>query len=122
MRRFSLFILGISFVFLLASCSASKLRFSLNENPTTGYQWQWEQDGIGRIRLLEDEYLQQKQGAESVGAAGVRTFVFTGEKAGDVTLILSYRRSWETTDFDVNLMYHLNVSDKMEVSISPPIR
>ena len=49
-------------------------------------------------------------------------FVFTGEKAGDVTLILSYRRSWETTDFDVNLMYHLNVSDKMEVSISPPIR
>jgi len=66
---------------------------SLPSNPTTGYTWEAEFDG-NRLRLKEKRF-----GAETprrFGSGGEEQFVFAALKAGKTTVVLRYKRPWET--------------------------
>ncbi len=73
------------------------LIFTLESNPTTGYQWE--------VIECNDSILQQKGKAEfksfntgnrpSSGKSGMETFRFEAQNPGKGTLKLVYHRSWE---------------------------
>jgi len=73
------------------------LVFTLESNPTTGYQWE--------VIECEESVLQQKGEAEfkssdtgnppSSGKGGTETFRFDVQKKGNGILKLVYHRSWE---------------------------
>lgn len=65
---------------------------SLDENPTTGYQW---------ALSVPDGIVQDSEGFEPpadglVGAGGVRTWTLHGETPGTYEITAEYRRPWET--------------------------
>ena len=65
----------------------------LLENPTTGYQWTCQMSAEGILTLEQDEYLPPAEALE--GAGGQHLWVWSGAKAGDVTLTFAYARSFE---------------------------
>ena len=69
------------------------LVIALEANPTTGYLWEVvepQQPILGQKG--EPEYQPE---SDKIGAPGLQTFRFTGQKAGDMTLELIYHRPWE---------------------------
>jgi len=90
---------------VVASVSGSQIElkkgqtlvFTLESNPTTGYQWE--------VIENEESILQQKGEAEfkssntgnppASGKGGTETFRFDARSAGNVILKLVYHRSWE---------------------------
>ena len=71
------------------------VEFSLRENPTTGYAWQYEIEG-DCVALTKDDYAQDPSQPGMAGVGGTRYFTFTAEKAGTATVTFTYLRSWET--------------------------
>ena len=67
---------------------------SLDENPSTGYGWEYAASADGILTLTADEYHSDAP-AGVVGAGGIRAFSFSGLKEGTVTLTFTYLRSWE---------------------------
>ena len=67
---------------------------SLDENPSTGYGWQYTASEEGVLHLTADEYHSDAP-AGIVGAGGIRSLSFTGLKAGTVVLTFTYLRPWE---------------------------
>jgi inhibitor of cysteine peptidase len=70
------------------------LVITLDSNPTTGYRWE--------VVASDSPVLRQKGEAEykapessAVGAGGQEVFRFEAASAGEMTLELAYRRSWE---------------------------
>jgi predicted secreted protein len=73
----------------------------LSSNRSTGYNWllpQGEAVAGGTLRALEEEprYDRNIDGIYSVGAGGVEIWEFQTLKAGEGTLKLEYRRSFES--------------------------
>lgn len=79
---------------LLCGCASTRnLKIELDSNPTTGYSWDWRQDGPGSLALVEDSF---KGPSTSIpGAGGKQTFIFSGGDPGRVTLTFTYARPWE---------------------------
>lgn len=67
---------------------------SLDENPSTGYGWQYAASEDGIVQLTDDEYHSDAP-AGIVGAGGIRALSFAGMKEGTVTLTFTYLRPWE---------------------------
>ena len=66
---------------------------SLESNPTTGFSWEIaELDEKIVAPSAEAEFTPQ---AERIGAGGVQVFHFRAVGAGQTSLTLVYRRSWE---------------------------
>lgn len=62
----------------------------LPENPTTGYRWEADFDGV-RLRLVDDRF----EGPQSPrGAGGERVLAFEAVLPGPTTLRLAKRRGW----------------------------
>ena len=74
--------------------SKTVVTVSLDENPSTGYGWQYAASEDGIVQLTDDEYHSDAP-AGVVGAGGVRALSFAGLKEGTVTLTFTYLRSWE---------------------------
>jgi inhibitor of cysteine peptidase len=70
-----------------------RLELKLEENPTTGFRWQIEDDRSGVLILEHDAFTHLHDGVS--GAGGTREFVFTIAKSGQAMLRASLRRSWE---------------------------
>jgi len=66
----------------------------LVENGTTGYVWS-RPEFDGKLLALESDESVPAAGG-TVGAGGVRRFVFRIKAAGRATVRLAYRRPWET--------------------------
>jgi len=66
---------------------------SLASNPSTGYSWVAKFDA-SLVELADQRYVNPGTGA--LGAAGTEVFVFKGLKKGKTTVVLEYKRSWET--------------------------
>ncbi|MDR1800582.1 MAG: protease inhibitor I42 family protein [Lachnospiraceae bacterium] len=81
---------------------------SLDENPTTGYQWAYEISDEGVISPDADEYKDADKG-NVVGGGGTRTLSFKGLKSGNATITLKYTRSWEENPTDKILTYNITV-------------
>ena len=115
--RINAVVLSLTVLILAIGCSTSKevkvvasvsgstvelrkgqtLVFTLESNPTTGYQWE--------VIKNDESILQQKGEAEfkssntsnppGSGKGGTETFRFDAQNAGMVTLKLVYHRPWE---------------------------
>jgi inhibitor of cysteine peptidase len=67
---------------------------SLEENPTTGYQWDMKA-GPG-LTLVGDEFMGPSPSPSPLmGAGGTHSWVFKADKAGTLTLTGLYVRPWE---------------------------
>ncbi len=74
---------------------ADKLIVTLEENPTTGYLWDFQVDFTGILTLVSDEYIPDETPGMIVGAGGKRRWVFQAEGPGAVKLAFYYYRPWE---------------------------
>jgi inhibitor of cysteine peptidase len=73
------------------------LKLRLPENPTTGYRWQLLASGSPTLQLTEQSFAPS---TASVGAGGMRSWVFRAELEGITRLELEQRRSWERQAVD----------------------
>jgi predicted secreted protein/Tol biopolymer transport system component len=69
---------------------------TLESNPTTGYGWEVAENQESILEQMGDaEFKQSETGEPLVGAGGWEIFRFKAISAGQMTLQLVYRRSWE---------------------------
>ena len=104
-------------LFLLTSCGAKgdvlgkddngkQVNFSVGEqfsvvlesNPTTGYRWEVGEIDRTKIKQLGAEYDADSKSPLIVGSGGAEIFTFEAVGAGETTLTLVYRRSWEDVE------------------------
>ncbi|MBP2030860.1 inhibitor of cysteine peptidase [Methanohalophilus levihalophilus] len=70
----------------------------LEENPTTGYQWELTvSDGL---EIIKDEFIQTPEEEELVGSGGVHVWTIGINEAGDQSIDGIYKRPWEDTTGD----------------------
>lgn len=67
---------------------------SLDENPSTGYGWEYAVSEEGIVQLTGDEFHSDAP-AGIAGAGGMRAFSFSGVQEGTVRLTFAYLRAWE---------------------------
>jgi len=67
----------------------------LEENPTTGYRWELTQSGVGRLGLVQDEFV-PGAGGDAPGAAGRRVLRFLALAPGNVQIHAVKKRAWQT--------------------------
>lgn len=67
-------------------------RIDLEENPTTGYQWQ--AHTTPGLQIVSSTYSNQCR-AGITGCGGVHTWILRGTQPGLQQFIASYARSWE---------------------------
>ena len=69
----------------------------LQENITTGYQWEIAEIDPSVVELVDTEYLEAPTPG-AIGYGGTRTFRFRAAARGHARIQLRLRRSWEATD------------------------
>lgn len=73
--------------------SGDLLELTLAENPTTGFRWQFVEQGTPACALLEDAY--DSKGTNVPGQGGVHRWKFRAAEPGVCKIELVYRRAWE---------------------------
>jgi inhibitor of cysteine peptidase len=68
----------------------------LEENPTTGYQWEIKGIDDQVVALQNSEYISASGG--NIGAGGIRIFTFLAKSEGITQVRLVLRRSWESEE------------------------
>ncbi|MCS3900467.1 protease inhibitor I42 family protein [Methanococcus voltae] len=79
---------------------------SLNENPTTGYEWQYVSDN--KLELLSEEYMPNKNTLGIVGQGGSHTWKFKAVEEGISTLKFMNGRIFENTSVK-NIFYEIKI-------------
>ena len=102
------------------------LEIRIQSNPTTGYQWSWQDDSEGKILSNErDEFLPpsefNERGERLAGAGGIHIFKFNGLAQGTSILTFTYRRSWEQPK-ENDIVYRLEISVSEDNKISKVIQ
>ena len=70
---------------------------SFEANPTTGYRWE---------AIFDKDFLELKSGIyepyslEIIGGGGKEKFIFNPTKPGETTIIMRYKRAWESNAFE----------------------
>jgi predicted secreted protein len=72
------------------------VKIQINENPTTGYQW--EPSVSSGIQIIDDSYQASTSGR--MGAGGIRTWTLKMTAAGDQEFNANYKRPWESGSED----------------------
>lgn len=66
---------------------------SLDENPTTGFQWAIDSNSGDLVKLQASEYV--PAAGSGVGGGGQRILTFKGQRAGNGQLKLKLWREWQ---------------------------
>lgn len=66
------------------------LEIRLDANPTTGYEWEVEEEGI--LRFVDASHEPE---SDADGSPGITTLVFEPATTGTGDLVLVYRQPWE---------------------------
>ncbi len=69
------------------------VKITLDGNPSTGYQWDFENEAPYIVELESENYVSQNNNL--MGAPARQVFVFSARKAGKSTITFKYRRPWE---------------------------
>jgi predicted secreted protein len=81
---------------------------NLEENPSTGFNWQWAADRDDIITLESDQFKEPK--AEGlVGAPGTHEFKFMAVKTGDAVVKFDYSQPWEPESVEKTFVYSIKV-------------
>ncbi|MGM0651914.1 MAG: protease inhibitor I42 family protein [Bacillota bacterium] len=84
----------------------------LEENPSTGFRWQWAAENDDIIVLESDLFREPKNKDENiVGAAGTHEFVFEAINPGDTALQFEYLRPWEPDNIEKTYIYNIKVKN-----------
>ena len=88
----------------------STLDFTIEGNPTTGYQWQFltKDDSI---ELVSGDYVQNDNPGMMVGVGGKYVFVIDFKADGDYSLDFAYMRSWAPEDGLIKLALDVSVKN-----------
>jgi inhibitor of cysteine peptidase len=70
------------------------VKLTLDENPTTGYRWEFVKKPEPICVIVTDAYVANTDGGK-VGAGGVHSWDFRAVDKGTATVSLAYRRPWE---------------------------
>ena len=76
--------------------SGTKIQLRLNENPSTGYVWQWNGFDQNHLQLLDQQMLVPDNSAAMVGRPGLRVFTLLAQNPGDITIDLANFPMWKT--------------------------
>jgi len=68
----------------------------LEANATTGFVWVYTMSPENVIRLVSNEYVPDKNNEGITGGGGKQIFTFEAIAKGEVELVFSYLREWET--------------------------
>lgn len=72
---------------------SAEITLKLNENPTTGYQWNL--TASPGLSLTNDTYVRSDTSGKLMGAGGTRIWDLAASGTGTQTIHAVYRRSWE---------------------------
>lgn len=93
--------------------TGDKVSVRLEENPTTGYGWQffWEPETQTIAGDIRENYTPDEVEEGMVGAGGIKTYEFTVADEGAATLSGYYYRPWEKLDKDTaeSVVYRFKV-------------
>lgn len=86
---------------------STDITVALNENPTTGYQWNLTLSP--GLSLINDTYVSSDPSGKLMGAGGTHSWDMVASETGTQTIHAVYRRSWETvtgneTAFDMTVI------------------
>jgi len=88
------------------------LTLTLDENPTTGYNWAYTMAPEGILALDHDAFFSSQTSANVVGAGGQHTWTFKVLTMGCVRLTFRYYRPWEAPETAVETrVYAVNVGE-----------
>ncbi len=76
--------------------SGTKIQLRLNENPSTGYVWQWNGFDQNHLQLLDQQMLVPDNSPAMVGKPGLRVFTLLAQNPGDITIDLANFPMWKT--------------------------
>lgn len=75
---------------------------ALQENPTTGYQWQiLSTHTTGSLEEKGSKYIPNANPSGLTGVGGVKQFMFKASKGSNVVIKLGYKRAWEASPIEV---------------------
>lgn len=93
---FMVFSLALLHVFAVqAETSGSTVSVILQENPTTGYEWNYIASPGGILREVSSEYVQDAGTEDLMGAGGKHTWRFEGAAEGSTVLHFAYAQPFE---------------------------
>ena len=93
-----------------------EMSLAFETNPSTGYDWQYEfKDGDAEL-VFEREDIKQKDEAGTVGGPMIRTYFFRANKAGNTTLVFTYKRPWEGGETEYDVVYDLSVDENLVIT------
>ena len=111
--------------FLISGCSGTKVygkddtditvntgrqfTIKLDENPTTGYTWNYHISDESVVILIKDEYKPSDTSGKLIGSGGTRLFTFKGLKAGNADILLAYGPSYKANVSTQTIDYHVEV-------------
>ena len=93
----------------------------LKFNPTTGYSWNVKTIDLGleytgKVDIIQTDKCDNEY--DSIcGAGGATTFFIKGVEAGEVCLSFEYKRPWETSQYDREVLALLDVNKSGKVKI-----
>lgn len=90
--------------------------FCFYSNPSTGYAWTAETDG-DCVLLTGDEFRQTPGTENLAGAGGKQYYTFKAVKEGTATIVFTYARSWEKTEYDRTVTAVINVDSSLKVTV-----
>ncbi len=71
------------------------LVLNYDANPTTGFSWSYEISDESVIRLVKDDYVQDKAEEGMTGVGGKEKITFEGLKKGTAVITLTYAQQWK---------------------------
>ncbi len=98
----------------LSGAELENLVFSLDGNPTTGYEWTV--GGKSENIDIEVEYASKTPLEAAVGVGGKYKFTVTGTEKGNAYLSLQYKRAWEDKVLKT-VMYSLYVNADNTITV-----
>ncbi|MEA1975545.1 MAG: protease inhibitor I42 family protein [Bacillota bacterium] len=85
--------------------NGNQIKIILNENPSTGYLWEYNISDKMIIELIKNDYISSD--SNLIGASGKREYTFKFLKDGNATIMFNYKRSWEENSIE-NIAISLN--------------
>ena len=89
-----------------------QIKVSLEENPTTGYQWTYKISDESLIKYVSDSY-NDSSSSNTVGAGGVHDFIFKAIADGKADITFTYERSFEKDSAETVLVYKYDIANKV---------
>lgn len=92
-------------------CAGQKVIISLDENPTTGYSWQFFITPAKQNTITDTAETYIAPDTSLIGAGGIKEYSFTAARKGTVTVTGYYFRPWEKPNeqTDQKVVYTIDV-------------